>query len=225
MIRLFSKLCKCFKAKNSINELEIFNTYMKSIDVDSIVCPFCGAKHTLSPFATYTRHLVTYTDSVSDNIISISRYSCSSCGHTHSALPPMIIPYMSFSFNFTIFLLYNYFSHTFPSTETLCFNFKISISNFYLILKKFKEHKRLWLGLMDDFLKSNCQFAQEIYSYSLKEKETLILAFFSKTSFSFFEGNVRLGLTWILVTFKFNLPHDIAMVFDILLWYLCFEVN
>lgn len=75
------------------------------------------------------------------------------------------------------------------------------------------------------FLKSNCQFAQEIYSYSLKEKETLILAFFSKTSFSFFEGNVRLGLTWILVTFKFNLPHDIAMVFDILLWYLCFEVN
>lgn len=64
---------------------------MEAINIDDLICPSCGARHSLSTFASYERHLQTYDNGeVQDNIITISRYICSSCGHTHAILPPEI---------------------------------------------------------------------------------------------------------------------------------------
>lgn len=48
---------------------------MKNISIAALVCPFCGAKHSLALFASYKRHFVTYDNNeVHNNIVTISRY-------------------------------------------------------------------------------------------------------------------------------------------------------
>lgn len=189
MIRLFSKLCKCFKQISFENEINIFDEYMESISIDDLMCPSCGARHSLSPFASYERHLVTYDNGeVQDNIITISRYICSSCGHTHAILPPIIIPYSSFSFKFTLSIVYDYFVGKFNSVESMCNHYEIAISSFYRLLKKFKEHKKLWFGLLEDKITSSLDFLHNIKIYTFTEIETFIINFFNQNGLSFFQG-------------------------------------
>lgn len=153
MIRLFSQLCKCFKQISFEEEIITFNKYVSSVNIEALVCPFCGAKHALSPFASYKRHLVTYNkNTAQDNIIIISRYVCSSCKRTHALLPSVIVPYLSFSFKFTVSLIHDYLVHKYHSVEAMCEHYGIAISTFYRILKTFKEHKQIWLGLLKDKL-------------------------------------------------------------------------
>ena len=189
MIRLFSKLCKCFKQISFENEINIFDEYMEAINIDDLICQSCGARHSLSPFASYERHLVTYDNAeVQDNIITISRYICSSCGHTHAILPPVIIPYSSFSFKFTLSIVYDYFVGKFNSVESMCNHYGIAISSFYRLLRKFKEHKKLWLGLLEDKLTSSLDFIQNLKLYTFTEIETFIIDFFNQNGLSFFQG-------------------------------------
>lgn len=162
---------------------------MKSLNIDGLICPFCGAKHSLSLFASYKRNLVTYDNNkVQDNIITISRYLCSSCGHTHAILPSVIVPYMSFSFKFTLSIIHDYLVSKFNSVEAMCEHYGIAISTFYRILKRFKEHKRLWLGLLEDKLISDLNFLQTIIISTFIEVETFITNFFNITALSFFQG-------------------------------------
>ena len=138
MVRLFSQLCKCYMKISHESELDIFKIQINSIDVARLICPHCGAKQSLSYLGSYERHLVTYeNNSYIDNRLDIPRYICSSCRHTHAILPAMIIPYMSFSFNFVISLMHDYLEARFHSIETLCLHFGISISTFYRILVDF----------------------------------------------------------------------------------------
>lgn len=188
MIRLFAQLCKCYKQISFENEINIFDEHIKAINIEDLACQLCGAKHALSSFASYKRHLVTYDNNTAqDNLISISRYICSSCGHTHALLPSVIVPYMSFSFNFTISIIRDYLIHKFYSVEAMCEHYGIAISTFYRILKKFKEHKKLWLGLLTDKLTSNLFFIQHLLNSTFIEIETLLLNFFNKTGLSFFQ--------------------------------------
>lgn len=189
MVRLFSQLCKYFKKISNEDEINTFNIQIKSIDVAKLTCPNCDAKLALSYFGSYERHLVTYEhNTYNDSLLNIPRYICSSCGHTHAILPAIIIPYMSFSFNFVISLIHDYLVNRFHSIEALCLHFCVSISTFYRILSKFKEHKKLWLGLLDDALKSPLCFIQEILSWDLLVLGNFIISFFNKISISFFQG-------------------------------------
>lgn len=189
MIRLFSKLCKCFKKISLLNEINAFDKYVNSVKIEALRCPFCGAKHALSPFASYKRHLVTYdNNSAQDNIITISRYICSSCGHTHALLPSILIPYMTFSFKFTVSLIHDYLVHKYHSVEVMCDHYGIAISTFYRIFKNFKEHKQIWLGLLEDKLISNLSFVQHILNSAFNENEKFIIQFVKQTGVSFFQG-------------------------------------
>jgi len=189
MIRLISQLCKRIKQISFKNEIIAFNKYVSSVNIDTLVCPFCGAKHALSPFASYKRHLVTYDNNTAqDNIIIIHRYICSSCKRTHALLPPVIVPYMSFSFKFTVSLIHDYLVHKYHSVEAMCEHYGIAISTFYRILKKFKEHKQIWLGLLEDKLISNLSFVQHILNSSFDELEDFIIQFFKQNGLSFFQG-------------------------------------
>ena len=188
MIRLFSKLCKHFKQISFENELTIFNGHMKAIDLKALACPFCGTKKSLSKFSSYKRHLVTYENNkVQNNIITISRYICSSCEHTHAILPVVIIPYLSFSFKFTLSIIYDYLLKRFKSVEALCEHYHIAISTFYRIFNKFKEHKKLWLGLLEDKLTSNIFFAHSLKNISFTDVEHFVMNFFNKTNISFLQ--------------------------------------
>lgn len=188
MIRLFSQLCKCFKQISFENEINIFDEHMKKLNIEVLVCPFCGAKHAVSSFASYKRHLVTYDNNAAqDNILIIPRYICSSCGRTHALLPSVIVPYMSFSFKFTVSLIHDYLVHKYHSVEAMCEHYGIAISTFYRILKKFKEDKQLWLGILEDKLISNLSFVQHIINSSFDEIENFIIQFFNQNGSSFFQ--------------------------------------
>ncbi|NMA49060.1 MAG: transposase [Tissierellia bacterium] len=189
MIRLFSKLCKCFKQISFENEINIFDKYIESFNADDLICPYCGSKHALTPFASYRRHLVTYNNNeTNDNIITIYRYICSSCGHTHAILPSIIIPYSSFSFKFVVYIIHDYLVGKFNSVEAMCKHYGIAISSFYRLLKKFKEHKKLWLGLLEDKLTSSLDFIQNLKNYTFTEIETFIINFFKQNGLSCFQG-------------------------------------
>ena len=189
MIRLFSQLCKCFKQISFENEINIFDEHMKTLNIEVLVCPFCGAKRALSSFASYKRHLVTYDNNTAqDNIIIIHRYICSSCGHTHALLPSVIVPYISFGFKFTVYLIHDYLVHKYHSVEAMCEHYGIAISTFYRILNKFKKHKQVWLGLLEDKLISNLNFVQHIINSSFDEIEDFIKQFFKQNGSSFFQG-------------------------------------
>jgi hypothetical protein len=188
MIRLFLQLCKYYKQISFENEINNFNEQMKLLNISDLICPFCGAKHSLSPFASYNRHFVTYeNNTVQDNLVSISRCICSSCGHTHALLPSVIVPYMSFSFNFTISIIHDYLIHKFHSVGAMCEHYGIAISTFYRILEKFKEHKKLWLGLLTDKLASNLAFIQHLLNSPFIQIEIFLSNFFNKTGTSFFQ--------------------------------------
>jgi len=189
MIRLFSQLCKCFKQISFKNEITAFDKYISSLNIETLVCPFCGAKHSISSFASYKRHLVTYDNNTAqDNMIIILRYICSSCGHTHALLPSVIVPYSSFSFKFTISLIHDYLAHKYHSVEAMCEHYGIAISTFYRILNKLKEHKQIWLGLLEDKLISNLSFVQHIINSTFDEIENFIIQFFKRNGSSFFQG-------------------------------------
>lgn len=188
MIRLFSKLCKYFNKNNTKNDVDSFNEYMESVNIHNLSCPFCGAKHSLTTFSTYKRHLVTYHNKKStDNIITITRCKCSSCGHTHAILPTVIVPYMSFSFNFTVSIIYEYLTHNFKSIEVMCDHYGISTPQFYRIFKIFKMHKQLWLGMLEDNVTSSLTFITQLLKCDSLEIETFIINFFNKIGISFFQ--------------------------------------
>ncbi len=188
MIRLFLKLCKCYKEISFENEINIFNEQMKLLNIEELKCPFCGANHSLSPFASYNRHFVTYENNIAeDNIISILRCICSSCGHTHALIPSVIVPYMSFSVKFTISIIHDYLIHKFHSVEDMCEHYGIAISTFYRILKKFKEHKKLWLGLLSDKHTSNLIFIRHLLNSTFIQIEMFLSKFFDKIGISFFQ--------------------------------------
>ena len=189
MIRLFSLLCKCFKQISFEDEINIYDKQMKTLSIEALICPICGAKHSLSPFAYYKRHLMTYVNNeVHNNIITISRYICSSCGHTHALLPSVIVPYMSFSFKFTVSLIQDYLVHKYHSVEAMCEHYEIAISTFYRIFNKFKIHKQIWLGLLEDKLISNLSFVQHIINSTFDEIEDFIIQFLKRNGSSFFQG-------------------------------------
>ena len=186
MIRLFTKICKCYKQISSENEIDQFHKYIDSINIAG---PSCGAKKALSYFASYSRHLITYdNEEVCDQIVSIPRYICSSCGHTHAILPPVIVPYLSFSFNFIVNIIHDYLVRKFNSVEVMCRNYGIAISTFYRIFKSFKEHKKLWLGLLEDKLTDDLIFIQDLKHSYFSKTENFIKDFFSRRGLSFFQG-------------------------------------
>ena len=144
MIRLISKLFKCFKQISFENEIDIFDEYIKSLNIDALVCPICGAKYSLSLFASYKRHFVTYdNDAVHDNIVTISRYICSSCRRTHALLPSVIVPYLSFSFRFSVNLIHDYLVINFILWK-LCANIMTLLYlhsiEFYISLRNIKKY-------------------------------------------------------------------------------------
>lgn len=203
MIRLFSKLCKCFQQNrlNSLSDVDIFNMYIENINVSELACPSCGAKHSLTYLCSYTRHLIIYHNGkVSDNIINVPRLVCGSCrssrsrGSTHAILPPVIVPYKSYGFSFLISVLHDYIVKKFTSLQLLCEHYSLPESTFRRILKEFKLHKDLWLGLLESKTQPNQKFISKLKYSPYIENENFISEFFNRFKISFLQQNVKLGI-------------------------------
>lgn len=152
MIRLFSNLCKCFELIKCNNDYQIYLSYTNNCNPDNIVCPFpsCGAKGKYNECGSYTRTLICYESGhVERYEVTVSRIECTSCGHSHALLAPVIIPYSPFSFHFVISLLYDFLTHKYNNVTALCLEYDISVSTLYRIYNRFIEDQKLMFGMLE----------------------------------------------------------------------------
>lgn len=92
MIRPFTVFCKLNQI--SLSDRQWFDQEAGSLSHTDGICPVCHAKACLSPFASYTRYLVEWKEDLPiTHEVTVQRYRCSSCGHTHAQLPSPPAPW------------------------------------------------------------------------------------------------------------------------------------
>lgn len=179
MIRLFSVFCKLNDIKYS--DKKWFETALKSAPKAGRRCPHCSAKGCLRSFGRYNRYLVEWDGhSQITGILSVPRFICDSCGHTHAILPSCIVPYRSYSLRFLLIVLRSYFTRS-CSVEQICCRYGITVSMLYRWLHLFLQQKELWLGVLESMAASSAVFIDSIDGPLLKD-------FFLDFRFSFLES-------------------------------------
>lgn len=185
MIRVFRLFCKL-----NISIKELFLKFMAGFNPHEHKCPFCSARHPdWKKHGLYSRYIISFENGHTIcHQINIIRYRCSSCGHTHAVLPDIIIPYQSYSLNFIIAVLQDYFSHSL-TIAGICSKYDISVSTLYLWKKLFLKHKKLWLGALENMSASSVQFINSV----INEYPVCILEdFFVSTGCSFLQGTFHM---------------------------------
>lgn len=167
MIRLFSVFCKLNDMKFS--DKKWFETALKSAPQAGQQCPYCSAKGCLRAFGHYKRYLVEWDGhGQTTGILSVPRYICDSCGHTHALLPSCIVPYRSYSLRFLIIVLRAYFIRS-CSVEQICRRYEITVSTLYRWIHLFLRQKELWLGVLEHMAASPVVFIDSIEGALLRD--------------------------------------------------------
>ena len=148
MIRPFTVFCKLNQI--SLSDRQWFDQEAGSLSHTDGICPVCHAKACLSPFASYTRYLVEWKEDLPiTHEVTVQRYQCSSCGHTHALLPSPLVPYSSYSLRFILLVLRGCFLHR-ACVQKICEHAGISVSTLYRWKALFLAHKSLWLGILEN---------------------------------------------------------------------------
>ena len=178
MIRPFTVFCKLNKI--SFSDRQWFEQEAGSLSHTDGVCPVCHAKACLSPFASYTRYLVEWAGGgPATHAVTVQRYQCSSCGHTHALLSSALVPYSSYSLRFILIVLRTYFLHR-ACVAAVCEQAGISVSTLYRWKAMFLAHKALWLGVLESLEASAEAFLDGMDG-------TLLQGFCHKFLFSFLQ--------------------------------------
>lgn len=185
MIRPFLIFCKLNQIPFS--DRQWFKREAESLNHTDGICPVCHAKACLSPFASYIRYLVEWEDGLAvTHEVTVQRYQCGSCGHTHALLSSALVPYSSYSLRFILVVLRDYFLGR-TCVQKLCSNAGIAVSTLYRWKSLFLAHKALWLGILEDMRTSAKTFLEGMDGILLQE-------FFQAFRFSFLQ---RLRVTFL----------------------------
>ena len=142
MIHSFTIFCKLNQI--SFSDRQWFELESGNLSHTDGVCPVCHAKACLSPFAFYTRYLVEWKGGAPvTHEITVQRYQCSSCGHTHALLSSALV-------------------------QAICEQAGISVSTLYRWKSLFLAHKALWLGVLKDLEASGESFLDGLDGALLK---------------------------------------------------------
>lgn len=172
MIRVFELFYKLNFVKLSASDL--FIQSMAEFHIHEHECPFCLTKHPdWKRHAVYERYLISFEDGHTVlHQITVIRYRCPSCGHTHAVLPESIIPYQSYSFLFIIQVMRDYFTGSL-NVVGICAKYGITVSTIYSWKKLFLRHKKVWLGLLVDACTTSIHFLNSLFTggllHNLKE--------------------------------------------------------
>jgi len=148
MIRPFTVFCKLNQI--SFSDRQWLEKEAGSLSHTDGICPCCHAKACLSPFSSYTRYLVEWENALpSTHEVTVQRYQCGSCGHTHALLSSALVPYSSYSLRFILLVLRDYFLGR-ACVQKVCERAGISVSTLYRWKTLFLAHKNLWLGALED---------------------------------------------------------------------------
>ena len=185
MIRKKSLFVKMLKIRTSAYELVSSTTH--KINTDKETCPECGNSG-LCIHAYYGRTIIDFDGHCPiSHKTSILRAACP-CGHTHAMLFDVLIPYERHSLFFVLRVLSEYFLHL-RSVEKLCERFQITPKRLYAWLRKWNEHKKAWLGVLEDIETSSRRFL-----FSLVRQDSysgFSASFINKTSVSFLQTHAN----------------------------------
>lgn len=150
MIRPFTIFCKLNQI--SFSDSRWFLQESHALNQTDGICPVCHAKASMEFFASYKRYLVELKEGEpAVHIVTLQRFQCSSCGHTHSLLPSALVPYSSYSLRFLLTVLRAYFLHT-GTVAGICEKAGIAVSTLYRWKTWFFTHMQLLL----DVVKAAC---------------------------------------------------------------------
>jgi len=177
MIRERAILCKLNRIK--ISDKELLDTAAPSFKS----CPACGARGCCHPHASYTRWMISIRNGVRvENMLTIKRVICASCGCTHALLYDVLIPYGSYSLRFILHVLRAYLNRS-GTVAALCGQFSIAISTLYAWIDLFNEHANLWLSVLERISQVSLQIIDFFESIDM-----LPFSFFQRYGFSFFQN-------------------------------------
>ena len=156
MIRKFSLFCKLIRIKTSSDSL--FSSFMDSYSHTMQRCPSCHSKGNLIPHGSYQRNIIAFTNGKTTyHKISVRRFKCQSCGHTHAILPDIIVPYAQYSLFFLLRVLGEYFLHL-KTVSEICHIYAITPSMLYRWKALFLCHRADWLPLLERLETSSFSF-------------------------------------------------------------------
>lgn len=183
MIRVFELLCKLNFVK--LSAIDLFTCSMAEFHPHNHKCPFCSAEHPdWKKHAAYERYLISFESGRTISyLITVIRYRCSSCEHTHAILPELVIPYQSYSLLFILSVMKDYYIGSLTVAD-ICAKYDISVSTLYSWKSLFLRHKKVWLGLLDDACTSSLQFLDCLFKNHL----STLKEFFLSAGVSFLQG-------------------------------------
>lgn len=184
MIRKNALFCKLIRIKSSSKIL--FEQFMAGFRPELETCPVCGVSHECALHASYDRNLIDFISGKPVyHRITVARVICSSCGHTHSILPDLIIPYSTYGIFFILRVIAEYLIHQ-TSVEKLCLRFCITHSMLYRWYRLFLDHKSLWLAILVSAETSAFSFLKFLV---FQDYSAFSESFILRTSFSFLQSH------------------------------------
>lgn len=182
MIREKAILIKLNQIK--ISDYELFDKAISDFKPSKCSCPKCGAVGRLSPFDSYQRSMISVHDGhCHDSVVSIPRYICNSCGHTHAVLPDILIPFGSYSLRFVITVLSGYLKRSCTVAE-YCEHWRIAISTLYRWIHLFVHHYNSWCRILDRILWLETHAISDVSCIN-----QFPYGFFQRFKFSFLQGH------------------------------------
>lgn len=119
-------------------------------------------------FGSYERYLVEFRNGEPAAwSITVQRFQCSSCGHTHALLSSALVPYSSYSLRFILAVLRAYFLRT-GTVAGICVKAGIAVSTLYRWKKWFFMHKQLLLGVLEDACQNSLGFLEGLSGDTLQ---------------------------------------------------------
>lgn len=166
MIRPFTVFCKLNQI--TFSDFHWFCQENHALNRTDGSCPACHARASMSPFASYRRYLVEVKNGEPlTRTVTVQRYRCGSCRHTHTLLPSILVPYSSYSLRFILGVLRAYFLRT-DTVAGICERAGIAVSTLYRWKKLFLTHKQLWLGVLEAVYLDSCHFLDQLSGTTLK---------------------------------------------------------
>ena len=121
------------------SDQQLFDMAVSRFDLSRCTCPTCGSIGQFRIFYSYERSLITISEGKrEEKSISVSRFLCESCNHTHALLPDILIPYGSYSLRFILTILLAYLKRT-DTVAAFCEHWHISVSTLYAWIHLFVE--------------------------------------------------------------------------------------
>ena len=196
MIRKFLDLCKHYFKISEINEYDLFINLQKEWNTPSGKCPYCSAPcGSFHKDGSYERDFITYyRGSVHYHKVTISCVECNSCGHSHALLPSFMIPYSSYSAQFLISLIFDYYTKKYKTVALLCQNYGIAITTFYRIYNCFLSDSIFLKSFTTEIAYFNkYQIISYLYTQDMSHFCDLQKHFFHSYGFSFLQRrcNIR----------------------------------